>query len=123
MPQRGGNRCRRQQHINQHIVKMGEKAQQRVFARRLGQTVGAVLRQPLRGFCGVQAFCAAVQRIQHGGGFFGMSGQMAGGVGCSVGWHRRFSMKGGGMAAHQTGLARSDGLKIKTGDCPQPLGR
>ena len=103
MPQRGSNRRRGQQHINQHIVKVGEKTQQRVFARCLGQAVGTVLRQPLRRFFGAQAFCAGVQRIQHGGGFLGMGGQMVGGVGCGVGCHRRFSMKGGGMAAHRHG--------------------
>ncbi len=74
-----------------------------MLARRLGQAVGAVLHQPLRGFFGVQAFCAGVQRIQHGGGFLGMGGQIVGGVGCGVGCHRRFSMKGGGMAARRHG--------------------
>ena len=122
MSQCGSNYRSGQQHINQHVVKVGEKAQQRVFARRLGQAVGAVLRQPLRGFFGAQAFCAGVQRIQHGGGFLGMGGQMVGGVRCDVGCHRRFSMKGGGMAARDiAGAFRRP--QDKTGDCPQPLGQ
>ncbi|MNE55908.1 hypothetical protein D3C80_1507780 [compost metagenome] len=53
-----------QQNINQHIVKVGNKAHKGAFACLLRQGVGAKLLQPLGGFLLAQALLLAVQMLK-----------------------------------------------------------
>ena len=47
MPQHGGDRCRRHEHVKQHVVKLPRQPHPGAGGLDLSQAIGAVLRQPI----------------------------------------------------------------------------
>ena len=114
VPQQGRDPRRRQQHVDQQVVELGEEAQQRAAGLGLGQSVGAVGDQAPAGLLGAQALAAAADPIQR---LLGAQVMPLGPAGLRVPGHRRGRL----AAAAPIDDAADDGEHGQSQEGDQPL--